>query len=791
MKKLLQLRKSNFGLLSSKTATRTRVVTLEVFNQVINSANVQSIVESIQRAKTDDEVSALKGQLPAFVFMAQCEDGGDRPKNATAKASGLCMHDFDHLEGNVRELYINNVEPHRDELNVVLAHTTPSGHGLRLVTLMNQGESVEDCQLRVAKALGFESERDEHVKDLARLSFAVSKEYVHFVDEKRLFEWEEEVKEPFADDDEKEVVGEYIDFEEVKETGEVEKHEEGALVLYSEGKPLESSSAPAQEIEPNYEGIPMERILDEVVKRVSADGEAKTGSRNNILYKATREMRPLFGTSFQLAYKVIAPKFIKMGLSDEEVRRTIASALGSQGGYVKTHSPLMRGVLTELALEYDVPMSSKFLKPMPELPKILDDTTRLFPESLREAVFMALLPMLGTIGTGVRFRYIDGQEHSLSFLTHIIAPQASNKGFIRKLSDIIMYKIKESDAIARQAEEEERMTRMANQNVNKKLTFGNHTIRLIGGRVTAAVLYKRLNDAKGKHLFLSTEEISGLTKSLGSAYGGFKETLRFAFDNAEDSKETLNDQSPNFHGKVYMNLLTCGTDGATRQFFKDAEDGLASRFIPVLLPDNLADDIPVYLAPSNVLKKKIDSMIDMLENENSAEKKPYDLGRLEEVTREFLKDSRNEFMENQNEIFRRLSYRSAVIGFRAGVLVWLILGKPNLSLANKKPSKKVQMVLDIARWVAEYVQYNQYYVFGTQMEEQIGKAVYKPVKVNNVLFSNLPMEFSLNDLALARQTQGLESGKDCLYKITSRWTKDGLVKRDKDKKMYVKIGKIA
>ena len=54
------------------------------------------------------------------------------------------------------------------------------------------------------------------------------------------------------------------------------------------------------------------------------------------------------------------------------------------------------------------------------------------PEEFKEASLIASMPMLGTLATGIRAKYRDGELNSASFIVSIEAPQAS-KGNIRYL----------------------------------------------------------------------------------------------------------------------------------------------------------------------------------------------------------------------------------------------------------------------------------------------------------------------------------------------------------------------
>ena len=100
-------------------------------------------------------------------------------KNDEAVPSGLSIYDLDHIT-NPRAKW-DEIEPRKEELGIVLAHVSPSTEGLRLVFVIPQGMTLPEAQAWMAKQLG-DTQYDACVKDYARCSFAVPREYVLFMD---------------------------------------------------------------------------------------------------------------------------------------------------------------------------------------------------------------------------------------------------------------------------------------------------------------------------------------------------------------------------------------------------------------------------------------------------------------------------------------------------------------------------------------------------------------------------------------------------------------------------------
>lgn len=184
-----------FAYSSNARRPQTVACDKDLFDTVIKSVKVSDICAEIKDAKEQvlrGEMSRgdfetfkrdHKIELPAFLFQANFSDG--KRHNASAVPSGLSMFDIDHI--SAPEVYFKeHIASRIKELNIVLAHITPSTEGLRLVFVLQDGETPQDGQQRLAKSLALEK-YDESVKDLARCSFAVPRDYILYIDYKGLF----------------------------------------------------------------------------------------------------------------------------------------------------------------------------------------------------------------------------------------------------------------------------------------------------------------------------------------------------------------------------------------------------------------------------------------------------------------------------------------------------------------------------------------------------------------------------------------------------------------------------
>ena len=110
------------------------------------------------------------------------------------------------------------------------------------------------------------------------------------------------------------------------------------------------------------------------------------------------------------------------------------------------------------------------------------------------------------------------------------------------------------------------------------------------------------------------------------------------------------------------------------------------------------------------------------------------------------------------DVFRK---RSAVIGFRAGALAYIL----NEGVENRS-------VTDFACWVADYVLQQQVLCFGTTMEDEEETQIQHPTGSVMHLFSVLPSQFTSHQLEELRSQNGQGTN---IRMIISRWKKNNMI----------------
>ena len=737
---------------------KPEVLTRAKWAELIDSPKVKNICKAIagldpEAADYNDRKQALKKRLPIIIPHAAAFRNGKRV-SADAVPSGLAMLDVDHVE-NPRETLFNSpclggeskdIREVLIENRIYLVAITASGKGLRVIGARLSGESIEAAQLRMAQGLGI-TEYDAVTKDLARASYVVPRDYILWMDETELFA-ERDFSEPLH--------------------GSADRPERSEGKNLEPLEPLEPSSASAEEL--TYKGIPYADIVEELMVQTGNAGGAVQGERNTTLFTLANYMRYICDFNADLLLRVL-PDF---GLSEQERRQIIASALG-RPRKDQMPVPMQSAIATverELEAESDpkaqLPKASEMA--LPKLPKLLQILCRRLPSSYRPAMIVASLPVLGTLATRIRFEYLDRQVQSLSFFSCITAPAASGKSFIRKPIDLLLTPINEQDAIEREKEQKYKEAIRAAKNSKFQPEDPHACPRNNGVAISVAKLLQLLTYADGKHLIGYGEEMDTLVKSERAGVWSQKSDIyRLAFDNAEYGQAYMSDQSFNAHIKVYYNLLLTGTPNSMRRFFKDLENGLATRVCFAQLPDTSFAEMPVFAPYTDAEQTEIIRWARRLDTEQGT----IACDAVSKAIAAWLEEKRQQAIDADSHAMDTLRRRSAVIGFRAGMLCYL--------LEDRKPTA---LTPAFATWVAEYVFRNQMELWGDQMEQELTGAL-EAQSVRGAatsLLNLLPTEFVAADLIRLRAKKGQSVSSSSINMLLSRWKKVGRIQKTGDGK---------
>ena len=738
-----------------------QICTPEIWDQLIDSPEVKSICDQIAALDPsmpdfNDRKQALKRRLPIIIPHAASFRNGKRV-SADAIPSGLAMLDVDHVS-NPREAYLRLLPEGKSEEwfienGIYLIAITASGHGLRVIGRRNslpfrEGaglgslESIEAAQMRMAQVLSIK-EYDAVTKDLARASYVVPRDYILWIYAAGLFSEEEraDLKELLA-------LPPHVNSSSVSP-----ESDSGTSLPFREESEVGSLC---------YRGIPYSSIVQQLMLSIGAADGAEQGERNTVYFSLANYMRYICDFDPALLLRIL-PDF---GLSEAERRQAISSAIGRPR---KSQKPMvLQSAIAicekEAHLDEQSPLEKSTALPLPELPRLLKLICRRLPEDYRAAMIIASLPVLGTLATRIRFEYLDRQEQSLSFFSCITAPAASGKSFIRKPIDLLLTPINEQDQVEREKEQAYKEALRASKNSKNQPQDPRACPRNNGVAISIAKLLQLLTYSEGKHLIGIGEEMDTLVKSERAGVWSQKSDIyRLAFDNAEYGQAYMSDASFSAHIAVYYNLLMTGTPNSMKRFFKDLENGLATRVCFAQLPDTSFSEIPVFAPYSDAEREEIVRWARVLDTEQGIVSCP----QVGKVIGAWLEAKRQQAIDADSHAADTLRRRSAVIGFRAGILCWLLEGH-----------KWTKTVGEFAEWVAEYVFRNQMELWGEQMEQELTSNLEVTSGERGAassLLGLLDKEFTTGDLIKLRAKKGQSVSSTSVNSLLCRWKKMGRI----------------
>lgn len=705
----------------SRIDAKPQRCSIETFKSLVNSPYVRECIEKFRNGD-----ATAKRHLPAFCFHATFE--GKKRASQNAIPSGLVMVDFDHMEeGDMLSLIDLLKQGGTPEWGVRLCHITPSGKGIRVVIkAMNNAVytdcvSVKDYQSKFAALVGMQQYVDDVTTDLARLSFCPCSSDIIYMN---------------AD-----MFGEQPDVTHFGDSAPRAAVEQPELPLDDSGQQT-------------WEGVPLTEIVNFYF--IIKGGVPTEGNRNASFYAAARDLRYICDFNPQVLARIMP----KVGLSKQEVLQVCTSACQSSRA-----SKVPDVVVEALNLCHESTDDIEEVTPVNNsevvLPAIVRPIVKIAPKGFEEATVLSLLPILGTLATGVRARYIDGELHSPSFMTIVTAEQASGKSFTRKVVDMLLQPIKDEDAAARVVEQAYKLDLRKKKNSKEQPEDPKVVIRLIPASVSVAKLLQRLDYAGGKHLFSFAEELDTVIKSNQSgAWSQKSDIYRNAFDNAEYGQDFMSDNSYSANLQVFYNLLFLGTPRQTDKFFKDVENGLVSRTCFAKLPDGFGQTMPVMKQLAEMDVARLAKQVNMLRAVNGEVEMKFIFPAIEK----WLEEQRLQALKESNrarDIFRK---RAAVIGFRAAMCL-----RPLYTSSGKN----LDRLRDFAIYVANLVLKGQLDFAELKLNAILDSAS-QPAKKTDVLFEKLSDEFTANDVIMLTRKMGVKTPSRGLVYL---WNKNGLIEK--------------
>jgi hypothetical protein len=526
-----------------------------------------------------------------------------------------------------------------------------------------------------------------------------------------------------------------------------------------------------------FKGIPYASIIAEWWR--CSGGEPAEGERNVKLHKLAVNLRAICDNKKEVLMAVM-PRF---GLSETELRSIVDSACKEEP---KGVSKMMQGIVdallterTEETKETEVNANAASVgqhtqqKGLARLPIGLKETLKGVPTAMQMPVLCSVLPIAAAYADRVEVEYCDGQRHHLGLMTIVKGEQASGKRVCKYAVDVWKRQFDDEDALARQREEEWK-ERKKGRKANEKAPEDPHeVIRVIPVTVSCSTLLRRMKNAPGHTLYSFGEELDTLVKTNGAGSWSQKyDVYRMGFDNGEWGQDYNSDQAESGLVRVKYNWTMLGTDGAMRKLFKqeNIENGLSSRILISEMPDASFARMPKYGKRSEVDEARIQDAVTRLRSYSGF----VDTPRLRRAIEQWVEEKRVEAAKDIDRVKDVYRKRAAVIGFRCGVIHFLLSLESEKVKSEKCCEPKAS--INFALMMADYCLENQIRNFGWMLEKELERNSDETTRrsSNKSVFDQLPIEFTIDDVATLKRPN---LPRNSLIQIVSRWSKDGLVEK--------------
>ena len=748
----------SFGI-AKDVRSEVRVCTPELLNEALDSpqvartcAEIEDALEKCRRGElTQDEFETMKGKLkkrlPILTLHATFANG--RRKNDDAVPSGLSMYDLDHIP-NPREKWAE-IESRKEELGILLAHITPSTEGLRLAFVMPQGMNLAEAQAWMASQLG-DDKYDACVKDYARSSFVVPREYVLFMDEERLFSTHSVIQSEAKNlEDTKEV--EHVDVSEILRRS--------APLNDKNVKVNDNGGVVNQTYPETYEDIPYESIVEVLEEQMG--GEPEHGSRNNFIFSMACHLRHVCNDDATWIAQIL-PTY---GEAKEKWLGSIKSACARN--QTQTMPRILKRTLAicKERMERELIAEGSEQNTPPPMPNRLPPLIKLLvsktPKIYRPAVAHAVFPALATHLWKTTFRYIDNVDHEATLMNVLMAGTGAGKNCISEPINRIMKDIRQRDAENLQREKEwkkEMQTKGANK--DKRQRPEGLVIQEIDPDMTNAAFVQRLADAEERFLYTKMNEIDQFDALKTSARSkAHFQIMCLAFDPGNVYGQTrIGTGSVSERVCIRFNWNASTTIQKGQSYFRNVlTDGPVSRINFCTIPEQpIGSDMPIYGNYDAAFDEELKPYIERL---NMAR------GRVEcrsaKILANKLREENAEFARlSQSRVFENLSFRANVIAFLKACILYVAHGK--------KWDKTME---DFVRWSLQYDLWCKMYFFGEAIENLEAGISMAPKKGPMNLLDLLPDVFSREEAGQMRQRQGIKRGS--LKAMLGNWKSRGYI----------------
>ena len=744
--------------------------TQEKFYEMLQSPSVK---RTIHEVRSGDK--SRKNKLPAFIFCGELDEAayaqylmtvpdGEKPKGSRCeeflRPTGLFMMDFDRTEGSAYRLYEKFLSAmHRNHIETMgflaLAHRTPSGFGLRLVLRRRAGSTIEEDQRWISALM--QEPIDEVCKDLSRLSYAVTADDIFFVDNEMLFN----SSVSFAATSSK---------TEEEPSATLPQRGEGVEINNEDGLNSSVSFAATSSINrggmetefpTDYDGIPYTTLVAALEEQLG--GIPVHGARNNFIFTMACHLRYVCNDNPEWVAQVL-PTY---GEETGKWKRTVESACKrAQSRFVprivERAIRIARYRMQSTGTVEKTGIHSETPPPMPEvLPPLIGLLTSRVPALMKPAVAHAVFPALGAHLGGVKFRYIDNVEHEATFMCCLLAKMSSGKSAVNKPIEYILEDIVERDAENRLREQAWKdSTNQKGANKEKPKRPADLCIQVLVSDMTNAAFVQRLNDAGGKFLYTSMDEIELLDQLKTSARSNqVSQIIRLAFDCGLYGQERVGTSSVTARVKVKWNWNASSTIQKGQYYFRNAlADGTLSRINFCTIATQKGCEIPVYGTYDSSFAEALKPYIDHLNDATGL----VECSEAEELARQLMYENAEFAHLSDDEVYETLSYRANVIAYLKAMTLYVANG----------------CVWDdsfepFIRWSEQYDLWCKMRFFGERMEAEMEKENSVRSRGPKNMLEMLPDTFTREEVATIRRAQGKNENPTTMLSV---WVNRGYIR---------------
>ena len=747
-----------------------------------------------------------KLSLPAINFVGQSVRGRS---NDAMIPTQLFMIDIDHIpeDKDCRQVWDTlcmKVDYDWIVDNVILAHISPSGHGIHIIFKSQGYPTLIENMNAVNEIFNFDEygDYDTKVKDFARVSFAFKASEILFESARLLLSTESDfgtslVNDAFA--------------EEIQDGDSSKTPTKTKASRTISGNVPELSDEEIKKYEQmEFRGTPLINI---VKKWVEHRGTPDAGEVHNYYNEMIKYFRNITSNNRKWLFAIL-PKF---GHSDEECWSQIVSItkantlsridkefyfwLRDSGFWVAREGE------ANALKEYMMSDEEKDSNKMPALPPVFREFVKSAPKDFHLSVINALMAIMGFLSTYVKAKYpYDDRWHTCSFFSIIYAPAGTGKGFVERLLDKLMDYVTLRDAV-QSMRENIYLRIISKKGANDKSPDLPHTsLRVIPSKNSEAEFLTKQQDNHGAHMFTYAAEMDEWAKGEKAAGGNKSDMIRVAWDNGEYGQQFKSANT--FRGKVrlYWNVLITGTMAQVNNYFKNVENGLVTRCCYTTIenqefqlatiwkpiPAKGLETIQKYCKRCDENTYETPCTVDLDEAKMLSddefdkqvdwqfkfkEKQEVDLSWIMPTIEKFQKEQCDQAAlayDKARDTFRR---RVGVRGFRLALLC--------TTLYQTIGARERKIICNFVEWWMHQDIECTLQLWGKKYNEIVENATTQNISQRNV-FAQLKDEFTVDDLYVVCKREGI---KTRLKQIIYKWSHDKHIEVVVKGKKYRKVKK--